>query len=154
MNPFEAPLEREPGENWKLLKQLEAEGNYIFHGSPTGGIEEFEPRQPTDWSSGKAVEHGRKSIVGTPKADISIFRALVNKDWTRWSSNGELFEASKIALGEAEKGKGFVYVFDKNDFQPFEGEWRAYKPIRPIRAIEVDAKDLPSWIQVISGDLM
>lgn len=152
MNKFES-FGRESGEGLGILRQLEAENRYIFHGTHTAGIEEFEPRQPQDWTSGKPLDHGMKSVVGTTSVEIPIFRALVNKDWTGWSSDGNSFEASKIALQEAEGGKGYVYVFDRNEFEQFEGEWRAYKPVKPLRVIEVKAEDLPSGIQVIHGDL-
>jgi len=156
MNPFEriAPAEHtETAEGRSLLKQLEATGKYIFHGSDIGHIEKFELRQPVNWKNGEPVNHGEKSIVGTNDADVSIFRALAREDWTSFNPSGGSLGASKASIHAAEKSRGFVYVFNKDDFESFEGEWRSYKPLTPLKVISVSGNDLPPWIQVIHGNL-
>lgn len=149
------------------LHQLESEGLYLFHGSPTAGIQEFEPRQATQVVDIKKpydmVNDGEPAISATPYADIAIFRSIINRknidkiDITSSfgnNSKGELeFSVSNPEILERAKGgTGFVYVFDKNNFVPYSRdgvahesgmEWRSYRQVKPVQVVSVNFDDMP-----------
>ena len=138
------------------LHELEKTGKYVFHGSPIADIQELEPRQPYDYSSGDKVAHGHASVVATPYADIAIFRSLVYRDTTGFGvENGvSNFRASKQALEHAQGAKGYVYVLQKDAFMPMHGsdtemDWRAQSNQIPEQVIEVVFDDLPEGIELI-----
>lgn len=152
----------------KLLS-LEGSGEYLFHGSPDGNIEELEPRQahhiPDLSEPTKVIPDGRPAVSTTPHAKLAIFRAIVNRkniDLQEWHSgfgvtNGvqEFRVSSPEVLKQVEGKKGFVYAFDKKYFKPYtcgkgedEGrlesmEWRAYEKVKPVEVVEVTDADLP-----------
>lgn len=146
----------------EILKGLESEGLYIFHGSPFGDIETLEPRQALD--SGQ--KDGDPGVSGSPHADIAIFRSIINENTIKnqkyyssfGSSNGKLFfKASSSIADNLEDKVGYVYVFNKSDFQPYDRngnvneknmEWRSYKPVKPIQVIEVNFGDLPDMEKI------
>ncbi len=160
----------------KLLS-FEETGEYLFHGSPDGTIEELEPRQshhiPDVSEPAKAIPDGRPAVSATPHVELAIFRAIVNgdnvhlKDWHSGFgvTNGiQEFRVSSSEVLEQVKGKkGFVYIFDKRGFKPYtrgkgedEGraesmEWRAYEKVRPVEVIEVTDKDLPDLEKIKIG---
>ena len=149
------------------LHQLESEGLYLFHGSPTADIEEFELRQSTHIvdieKPHEMINDGEPAISATPYADIAIFRSIINRknidkiDITSSfgsNSEGELeFSVSNPEILEkARGGTGFVYVFDKNNFAPYSRdgvahesgmEWRSYKQVKPIQVVPVNFDDMP-----------
>lgn len=152
--------------NIEHLREMERTGNYLFHGSPDGTIETLEPRQSTHTEdSGETIEDGNPAVSATPYLDLAIFRGIVNKKninfphksgfgLTRNSeANTLLFDISdEQTLTEAFNNKtGFVYVFNRSEFQPYSRnniaddasmEWRSYAPVKPIEVIEVYSKDL------------
>lgn len=152
--------------NIERLREMEQTGNYLFHGSPESSIEVLEPRQSTHTeASGEIIEDGDPAVSATPYLDLAVFRGIVNKKnirfphtsgfgFTRHSeSNTLLFDISdEQALAEAYNNKkGYVYVFNKSDFQPYSRinipdeksmEWRSYTPVKPIEVIEVNSADL------------
>ena len=152
--PVRESLER--SENWKKLHELEASGEFVFHGSPAEDIEELEVRQPHDWKTGERVEHGEPSVVATPYVDIAIFRSLVFMDSTGFGvgDDGANFRASKKALDAAQGNSGFIYVMPKDRFVPMDGnedemDWRSKESQRPVQVIEVAFSDLPETIELI-----
>lgn len=163
----------------KLLS-LEEAGEYLFHGSPDGNIEELEPRQSTHIPDlndpTKSIPDGRPAVSTTPHAELAIFRAIVNSknvDLQEWHSGfgvtddtKEFRVSSPEVLEQVEGKKGFVYAFDKKNFKPYtrgkgedEGrpesmEWRAYEKVRPVEVVEVTDKDLPDIkdIQILNDE--
>lgn len=147
----------------KILKGLESEGAYIFHGSPFGNTEMLEPRQALE----KGENDGNPAVSGSPYADIAIFRSIINEKIitdTSYSSsfgyaNGQLFfKASSNILENLNDKKGYVYVFNKSDFEPYDRngnvsdknmEWRSYKPLKPVRVVEVNFDDMPDMEKII-----
>lgn len=146
----------------EILKGLESEGAYIFHGSPTHSIDVLEPRQ--------ALEAGQKDgdpgVSGSPYADIAIFRSIINENTIKnqkyyssfGSSNGKLFFKASSSIADNLVDKiGYVYIFNKSDFDPYDRngnvnernmEWRSYKPVKPVRVVEVNSSDLPEMEKV------
>jgi hypothetical protein len=149
----------------EVLRALESEGKYLFHGSPSGDIDVLEPRQGQDASNSEnpeeMVDDGDPAISASPYADIAIFRSIINKtnistDCTSMFGrrNGELefSVSSEKVLEEAKTKKGFVYVFNRADFEPYSRngeaseqsmEWRCHKTVSPVQVIEVNSGDLP-----------
>jgi hypothetical protein len=148
------------------LKQLEEAGEHLFHGSPDGTLEVLEPRQSThtpDLSKPEeTILDGEPAVSATPYADIATFRSLINGNNIPFdhssgfgvNAKGEKnFQVSSPSVLEAIRDKkGYVYVFNKNEFKPFsrhgeikEGnmEWRAHKPVSPVDVVEVGHEDLP-----------
>ncbi|MBP6974997.1 MAG: hypothetical protein KBB54_03595 [Candidatus Pacebacteria bacterium] len=151
------------------LAQLEETGEYVFHGSSEGTIEELEPRQsnhiPDLNDPTKSIPDGRPAVSTTPHAELAIFRAIVNKknvDLQEWHSGfgvrdgaKEFRVSSPEVLDQVKDKEGFVYVFNKSKFKPYtrgkaedEGrpesmEWRAYEKVKPVEVVKVTDKDLP-----------
>ncbi|MEX0877764.1 MAG: hypothetical protein WDZ40_02795 [Candidatus Spechtbacterales bacterium] len=150
---FYSEQESEGGkEGSKKLHELEKMGKYVFHGSPVGDIEELEPRQAHNYKEGEEPqEDGPPAVVASPYADIAIFRALVRKDKTGFESDGKgnlHFRASSGALKSAKDAVGYVYVFDKTNFQPKAGApeasmgWRSEHVAKSLFIVEVHYNDL------------
>ncbi len=151
--------------NKEKLLQLEKEGKYVFHGSPDGEIKALEPRQgrhvPNLDKPSKIILDGNPAVSATPYLDFAIFRAIINKKNVKFNFNSgfgfrdgkkEFRVSSKEVLEVVKDKKGFVYVFNKNEFEPYsrdgkahEGsmEWRSHEEVKPIEIIEVDYKYLP-----------
>lgn len=154
----------------EILKDLESAGVYVFHGSPKGEIEILEPRQGMRAAkSNEMITDGDPAVSATPYVDISIFRAIVsmrkNSKISNYNTsfgvhNGELKYgvSSQDILDEAKNNFGYVYVFNKSDFEPYDRsgnasdknmEWRSYKPVKPIQVVEVNFNDLPDMEKII-----
>ena len=148
------------------LTQLEATGNHVFHGSADGNIEILEPRQAMHYpnlpESAEGVLDGDPAISATPYADIATFRAMINRRQIPFSHTSSFdvdtdgkknFGVSSEEVLDAVKDKkGFVYVFDKKEFKPYnrnreatesDMEWRSSNPVKPIEVVEVGHEDLP-----------
>jgi hypothetical protein len=156
----------------EYLKQLEQTGEYVFHGSPNGEIEELEPRQSThvpDFSKPtEFILDGKPSIAATPNHQFAIFRALINGknvpiDHTsgfgfQTNENGDLVPnfrvSAKEVLEHVKDKKGHVYVLPKSQFKPYDRdgieserpsmEWRSESTVKPVEKVEVAYDDLPS----------
>ncbi|GEM_PF-1067652 len=146
--------EKNPTPREKLLA-LEKEGIFVFHGSPVGGIEALEPRQAVIGRNQK--KHGEPCVAATGFAEIAIFRAIINYEnfpegcaSTFGLKHGLPYFETTEAIRENLTGKtGYVYVFNKSDFEQFgksNFESRCNKKIKPIEIIEVTSNDLPKNI--------
>lgn len=149
------------------LSALEETKNYVFHGSPDGSIEQLEPRQSThvpDTSKPHELQlDGDPAVSATPYADFAVYRALVNNKnipIEHASSFGRMGDGSKRfgisseeALAHVEGKKGYVYVFDRENFKPWDREgrkvndskmeWRSNQAVKPVEVVEVTHEDLP-----------
>ncbi|MFZ2523256.1 MAG: hypothetical protein WAW92_02605 [Minisyncoccia bacterium] len=161
----------------EVLKSLEGEGVYVFHGSPDGGIPELEPRQgthmPDDGDPDLLINDGDPAVSATPYADVAIFRAIINKrniEFDHTSAFGMKGNLSKPSLfftvsstkvlEEAKSKSGFVYVFNKSDFEKYDREgnldgerieWRSYKPVKPLMKVGVNFDDVADKEQIEIG---
>jgi hypothetical protein len=144
-----------------LLSALERSGQFLFHGSPLGGLRELEPRQAqTEGADGAMGDDGAPAVCLTPFADVAVFRAVVNRQNAPSGYRSE-FSATADAHGQTrlrfsmsagteahvrEAGAGTVYVFAREGFQPFSPmEFRAHVPVRPIADVPVTSSDLPRY---------
>lgn len=148
------------------LFELEQTGNHLFHGSPDGDIETLEPRQgnhvPDLNKPTETIPDGMPAVSATPYADMATFKAIINKKnvpishtsgfGTSPSGEKQFRVSSEEVLEHAKDKKGYVYVFDKNEFEPYSRngganeysmEWRSYNSVRPVDVIEVTSDDLP-----------
>lgn len=150
------------------IEKLSSTGRYVFHGSPIGNIETFEPRQAHDLN----IPDEEPAVFATELTDIAIFMALVNKQnsinpsepYQSGTSVGRDHDgnyyvkdlrATKNLLDGARlpTASGFVYVFPIDVFTrraKKEGEFRSLKPVEPLYSIQVTSKDLPEKIRVIT----
>lgn len=154
------------------LTEMEKTGEYVFHGSPYGDIKTLEPKQARHFPNPENLEEfildGDPAVSATPYVDFAIFRALINRENVIFSfRSGFGFDQNKQkefrvsnqkVLDYIKDKKGFVYVFDKNHFEPYsrsgkahEGsmEWRAYKEVKPKEIIEVQYDDLEQIENII-----
>ncbi|MEK9131096.1 MAG: hypothetical protein AAB429_03200 [Patescibacteria group bacterium] len=109
----------EMGESARLLHELERSGEYVFHGSPDGGIAELEPRQGTMTVDDVEQEDGLPpGIATTPHADLAIFRALTcnlygHTGFGLRDDGTPFMEASKSVLDTVKGQTAHVYVLPK-----------------------------------------
>ena len=140
----------------KILLELESTNRYVFHGSPHL-LEELEPRQAQTMDSitAKMVDDGEPAVVTSPFVDIAIFRSIINRDNIRgnysssfsYRDNSLSFSTNLETIGQAKEHKGYVYVFNKDDFERHSPmEYRLKNTVKPIEVIEVTSADLPSNI--------
>lgn len=145
----------------ELLQTLEDSGKYVFHGSYQK-LDEFEPRQSmTLDQNGKEIPDGPPAVFASDRADLAIFRALINHhmdkapgNWSGWDINGNnrIFKAVKTSIEKAKdpSHRGFVHVFNKSDFKTFRGDEEiCEKNVRPVSVIEVKGEDLPENIEIV-----
>jgi len=126
-------------------------------------IEKLEPRQPftIPEEEKEMTKDGEPCVAATPYVEIAIFRALVSgrsgfgvSVYSPEDSSIEL-RASREALKEAEKKKGYVYVLSREGFAPripgIENamEWRSEKSVKPEMVIEVTFKDISEKVKII-----
>jgi hypothetical protein len=143
----------------KRLQQLEASKRYVFHGSANGLIAFLEPRQGTH----EGQPDGSPAVSATPYVEFAVFRAMVNRTNIPFSHSSRFgFDQNKQrefrvypkdALEACRNKNGFVYVFDRKDFEPYSRigkadeshmEWRSYASVKPVEVIPVSFDDLPS----------
>lgn len=142
------------------LLELEASGKYVFHGAPVR-LNFLEPRQAYgyDPESKEETADGEPVVFGTAKVDAAIFHSLVRRECVQgdsdlnWGTNegGDwVFFATKNLIDAAKDNVGYVYVFDKNDFDESEAiQVRAKEEVTPVEIIKVKYNDLPKNIRVL-----
>lgn len=154
------PMSAEKSPARKKLELLESTGEYLFHGSPTPGIEEFEPRQAMtgDRETKDMHNDGPPGVASAEIVNVAIFRAIVNKgnlpEGSPFSSSFDVDKKTQIYRVDSDtirtleglKPTGYVYVFLRADFHPYSGiEWRSEDPVSPIDVVEVHLDDLPEY---------
>ncbi len=166
--------ETEPTESARQhLERLGQSGKFLFHGTPTRDITEFEPRQAHnyDHTTGKNIPDGAPAVFAADRPDVAIFMALVNRtnsidDTNGWSGSGirtengvrtAEFRATKNLIDGARlpSARGIVYVFDRESFEPRSpngSEWSSLKPVSPIESITVRSTDFPEAITEIATE--
>ncbi len=139
------------------LLELEKQDNFVFHGSPDK-LEYLEPRQAYTLKDNQKVEDGEPAVFTSIYSDIAIFMALINKENIKdtfrsgygFSNNNLEFRLTKETFDKLNNLKGYIYVFDKKDFQQKNPvEYISYKIEKPIKIIEITEKDLPQNIKII-----
>lgn len=146
-------------EKQKLLS-LEATGNYVFHGSDSE-IEELEPRQAHNFVDGENHPDGAPAVFASSLVEYAILMAIINKNncpngyhSSSGTRNGiTTYRATKETLDQlSNDSSGWVYVFNKDDFnsRAEKGvEYISFKNVKPIEKIKVKKDDLPKTIELM-----
>lgn len=130
------------------LLALEEAGDYVFHGSPNGGIELFEPKQAVS----HGIKDGKPCVAAAEYVDPAIFMSIFSgKVHCGWDSNspdgfGFYLQRSDFEKIKNENCSGYVYVFRKADHkfeQHQDWEWRTHTKVKPLKRIQVKFSDLP-----------
>jgi hypothetical protein len=141
----------------EILLNLEAEDKYVFHGSENPHLDILEPRQAHTIIDGEKENDDEPAVHASRFADIAILMALVNmKNCKEGFESGFRYEgkvilsADKKALGQLDSSSvGYVYVFEKDDFESRGmSQSISYEPVRPIRIIEVKKEDLSTDLEI------
>lgn len=140
------------------LRDLEAEGRWVFHGSGSkidGGLEPRQAYNHPNNSGESGVPDGEPAVFATPVADVAIFMSIINKHNAPkgarsgfGNTDGDFeFRATKDTMDQIHNAIGYVYVFDKTNFTPrSKTESLSYEVAEPVEVITVTKKDLPKNI--------
>ena len=146
------------------LLELEAEGKFLFHGSPIL-LEELDLKQPVNYEkrTGKEVLDGNLCVAATQFSKIAVFRALTHQSQFFGqkgcgSSFGLTLEGNirlaltKKAWKQLEGKTGYVYVLDRTEFSIRSAwEWRSEHKVTPLEVIIVLVEDLAENIKIVSA---
>lgn len=131
-------------EGLRRLRELEATGEYVFHGGPNV-IPELEPRQANNYQE----SDGEPAVCASKSLNLALFRAIFNAHGQEgisahsgWKS-GSYFYADQVLHDAANTAPGYVHVLLADDFTDYDGrnEVRSTKPVEPIEVIEVHRSD-------------
>ena len=140
----------------EILKKLESEGKYVFHGSEDGSLKTLEPRQAYTFKGKEEVPDGKPAVHASPFTDVAIFMAIINKrNCPKGFSSGFnktsfVLHASKETLEQLNEGSvGYVYVFSKDEFVfRNDTEVVSYTEVTPLKIVEVKKEDLSDTIEI------
>lgn len=142
------------------LDILEKTGNFLFHGTENPNIKIFEPRQAYNYKGTVGEPDGEPAVFASDRVDYAILMAIVNKNnCPSGFSSGANWTNGILKLRVSRKGyqqldgqtRGYVYVFNKTDFeQRNEGhtEYVSYKLVEPVRKFGVKKSDLSQNLQI------
>jgi hypothetical protein len=133
------------------LLACETSGDFLFHGTVTVGLRRFEPRQPTGITRDQsgALFTFPPSVFASPSIDVAIYAATLKPyGHGAWCQHREgdavviTFYADDDTKALSVGKTGFVYVFDRSQFNPVDshvmpGEWTATVPVVPRDCIPV-----------------
>jgi hypothetical protein len=153
-------------EKQKLI-ELEKTGLYVFHGSGFL-LEKLEPKQALNFVDGKDEKDGNPAVFTASYVEYAIFMAIVNSKncpdharsgvsvKTRSFSTSITYSATQSTLDQlSEKSVGWVYVFNKTDFERLDRggvEYASYVPVVPIEKVCVSFSDLPEPIKIYEAN--
>lgn len=138
------------------LLDYEESGDYLFHGTVSSDVRQFEPRQPTGVTRD---QNGTPftfppSVFATPSVDIAIYAASLKPygrgAWCQHLIDGVVvitFYADDDTKAMSTGKTGFVYVFERSDFDPVDphvmpGEWTATTAVVPRDCVAVTNVEL------------
>lgn len=139
------------------LKELAESGEFVFHGS-ADKVGEFEPRQAFTGFKEKRRPDGHPAVFASDEIEIPIFMAIFHKENMpqgfrssfSMTKEGITLKATQKSLDQAKKGKGYVYVFKKSDFEKRNGnEWVSTKTVIPVETVMVSYEDMSKDIEVL-----
>ncbi len=142
------------------LQQLEATGNFLFHGSPFQ-VSVFEPRQAyTDDDNGQPTPDGEPAVFASAEIETPIFRSIFHESsfeglegsYEVGFSNGDddnhYIHANQAAVEVCKENTGYVYVFKRDDFVlRGNSEWIATKEVKPVAVFYSSFDDIGLPIQ-------
>lgn len=133
------------------LKELQATGKYVFHGSDSDEIAVLKPHQA--YSHGK--EDGEPAVFAADVIEPPIFMAVLGSrkvgGWGNRTLPGYGFYIDKASWDKAhfENWRGYVYALPKSTFTHIGAyEWRSSKAVKPEFIFEVGVEDLPKNITI------
>jgi len=160
MESIENSPEIEIIESKEKLKEMELSGHYLFHGS-SDPINIFEPRQAQSALDGKSFDDGDPAVFASSEIEVPIFRSIFhpahyeslegnfNTEMSHGENTGVSFKVSKNAMEASLDKTGYVYVFEKNDFELRNNiEWRSFKVIKPYAVFHASFEDIGLPIEV------
>jgi hypothetical protein len=130
------------------IQQEKEKPPLLYHGSPHGEIEEFEPKV----SPGSGEKYGPLVYATPDEATARIFMMRVNGSWSAgrfWNVPYVLIPMSREEFLKNDKG-GHVYVLSSEQFSsdPSRGlgeyEWASKEKVKPI-----EKKEYPSALQAV-----
>lgn len=136
------------------------EGEFLYHGS-TDKIEELEPRQAFNWSSGVKVPDGEPAVFATDNYERAIFmavlRGLQGSQGTDYDNESReyRYKMNRKKVDQLNKNPnvtGYVMVLPKENFTNEGADYRSEVKIKPKYFIEVNSSDLPKNIEVTEDD--
>ncbi len=139
------------------LQDLEMENKYVFHGSGTGDIEIFEPRQSYVFINGKDEKDDEPAVHASEFSNIAILMALVNKENCKEGFRCGFKYENKVILSVTQKSlsqlnessEGYVYVFSKDNFKArYVSELVSYVPVKPVMVVKVRVEDLSTDLEI------
>ncbi|MFA5934760.1 MAG: hypothetical protein WC827_02660 [Candidatus Paceibacterota bacterium] len=143
--------------NKEEILELETQGDFLFHGS-SEKLDFLEPRQAYTLKDNQKVEDGKPAVFASIYSDIAIFMALINKENIKatfksgygFSNNKQEFRLTKEVKDKLTNLKGYLYVFNKSEFQQKNhAEYVSFRIVRPIKILEINESFLPKDINFI-----
>ena len=140
----------------KALEILD-NGEYLYHGS-SFKVEELEPRQAYNWSTGEKMPDGDPVVFATDNYERAIFMAVLKELQGTHGTSIEKDEKTchfRIDKRKAEQLKerpdvsGYVMVLPKKSFTKKGGDYRSKIAVSPQFCIKVTKEDLPENIEII-----
>ena len=137
------------------LQQLEATGNYLFHGSPFK-VDMFEPRQAyTDDDDGQPTPDGEPAVFASAEIETPIYRSIFHESsfeglegsyevgFSNSDDGNHYIHANEAAVEVCKENTGYVYVLNRNDFElRGNSEWVANKNIKPVAVFHSNFGDV------------
>ncbi len=136
------------------LQQLEATGEYLFHGSPFK-VKAFEPRQAYTDVDGKPTPDGEPAVFASDEIETPIFRSIFHESsfdnlegsyevgFSNSDDGRHYIHASEPAVEVCKQNSGYVYVFRRTDFElRGNSEWVSYKKVKSVAVFQSNFKDV------------
>lgn len=155
----QAPSTIETITSKERLKELEESGNYVFHGTTEETVS-LEPRQAYTDIEGVPTPRGNPSVFASHEIEIPIFRSIFHESRYRAlegsysvgfadHEDGHIdLYANEAVVDLCKDVHGFVYVFDRNQFNHREGvEWISEQEVRPVAVFKTTIADIGLPIQ-------
>jgi hypothetical protein len=136
------------------LQELEATGDYLFHGSPFE-VDTFEPRQAYTDIDGEPAPDGEPAVFASAEIETPIFRSIFHESsfenlegsfevgFSNSADGRHYIHANEAAVEVCRQNTGYVYVFKRDDFTlRGNSEWIAEKKVKPVAVFYSDFEDV------------
>ncbi|MFZ2522848.1 MAG: hypothetical protein WAW92_00510 [Minisyncoccia bacterium] len=135
------------------LKELEATGDFLFHGSPHS-VSEFEPRQAYTEVDGKDVPDGEPAVFASAEIEVPIFRSIFHESnlvstpgnyriGIFTEDSGINIHANQEAINVCQNRTGYVYVLKRSNFTLRENtEWISNSNVVPVAVFNSSFRDI------------
>lgn len=156
----EIPNKLEQISSKERLQELEATGNFLFHGSPFQ-VATFEPRQAyTDDDDGQPTPDGEPAVFASAEIETPIYRSIFHESsfgglegsyeigFSNSDDGSHYIHANEAAVEVCKENTGYVYVFKRDDFAlRGNSEWVATKEVQPVAVFYSSFDDIGLPIQ-------